>query len=147
MRWQVRATGKEPAPAQARQHGGQMQTLRKLAEYDGWANQIVFETVEAAATEQLQQSDRGTFGSIRGTLTHLVGVEDAYLSLLQDRNPETVMGAEAEYFGHDLAWFGACARQLSQGYAELLASHDQAWLEASFVIPWFSRPISRRDAL
>ena len=124
-----------------------METLRKLAEYDGWANQIVFKTVAAAANDQIEESDRGTFGSIRDTLTHLVGVAEAYLSMLQDSHPETGMGTEEEYFGHDLAWFGERAQQLSQGYADLLASHDNAWLETRFVIPWFSRPLSRRDGL
>lgn len=47
-----------------------------------WANLNLFDTCLALTETQLGHTDRGTYGSIRATLTHLVRSEERYLFFL-----------------------------------------------------------------
>jgi len=123
-----------------------MQTLRRLARYNGWANQRVFEACAALSPEQLAEIERGTVGSIGETLAHLVEVEDIYRLMLQGRDPGELTG-DASYLTHDTPWFAGRSQQLGDEYQTLLNAHDDGWLQESFVVPWFGFALSRRDGL
>jgi len=57
--------------------------LEKLFEHNHWANQKIIEACCALSNEQLDaEPQSATEGSIRSTLTHLVGSQQGYLSLL-----------------------------------------------------------------
>lgn len=47
-----------------------------------WATRRVIEACRTLTDDQLNQSDPGTYGSIRATLAHLVRAEERYLTLL-----------------------------------------------------------------
>jgi uncharacterized damage-inducible protein DinB len=53
-----------------------------------WANLQLIDACAALPAEQLDLTAPGTFGTIRHTLTHLVGNEEHYLSLLTGRPVE-----------------------------------------------------------
>jgi uncharacterized damage-inducible protein DinB len=58
-------------------------TLIKLFEHNNWANLRIVEACSALSDEQLDAEPRSvTKGSIRQTLTHLLGSQAGYLSLL-----------------------------------------------------------------
>ena len=57
--------------------------LEKLFEHNNWANQKIIEACSALSDEQLDAEPQSiTKGTIRRTLTHLVGSQNGYLSLL-----------------------------------------------------------------
>jgi len=57
--------------------------LEKLFEHNNWANQRIIEACYALSNEQLDAEPQSvTMGNIRETLTHLVGSQAGYLSLL-----------------------------------------------------------------
>ena len=124
-----------------------VRTLRKLASYNAWANQVMFETIGGAPPELLEASAKGSYGSIEETVKHLVSVENAYLAMLQGRDPEAVLGPAGEYYGHDLTWFAERSRQLGDAYEALLQGKDESWLESTFQVPWMDHPMTRRDGL
>ena len=124
-----------------------MRTLVKLARYTDWANQVVFGACEQALPQVLQETAPGTVGSIDDTLKHLVSVENAYLAMLQGRDPGEALGPRNEYFAHDLAWFADHSRQLDAAYLALLDGKDESWLEGPLRVPWFDHPMTRRDGL
>lgn len=49
-----------------------------------WATLRLLDTCASLSDEQLDREEPGTFGSIRGTLRHLVGADASYLHLLSD---------------------------------------------------------------
>jgi len=74
-----------------------MRTLRDLYAYSAWANARVFAACRDADGAQLAAAAPGTFGSIHETLTHMVGVENAYLHMLRGETPAAAMGPREEY--------------------------------------------------
>jgi len=57
--------------------------LGKLFEHNNWANLKIIQACSALSDEQLDaEPQSATMGSIRQTLTHLVGSQAGYLSLL-----------------------------------------------------------------
>jgi uncharacterized damage-inducible protein DinB len=123
-----------------------MQTLRDLARYNSWANQRVFASATALSGAVLSAEARGTYGSVKLTLAHLVEVEDIYLLMLQGSDPSAVTGND-NYFAHDTVWFAQRSRDLGAVYDALLAAQDEAWLASLFTVPWFGFPMSRRAGL
>ena len=124
-----------------------MDTLRQLCRYNAWANRRVFDCCRAVDPAALGADARGTIGTIEETLKHLVRVEDVYLVMLRGEDPRTAMPPQEEYRRHDLAWFADRVEQVGRGYMALLEHADEPFLAAQFKIPWFERPISRRDGV
>ena len=124
-----------------------MRTLRQLCRYNAWANARVFACCRGVDPAVLGAEAKGTIGTIEETLKHAVGVEDVYLVMLRGEDPRTALGPREEYHGHDLAWFAGRAGEVGAGYLALLEEVDEAFLAAEFKIPWFQRPISRRDGV
>ena len=121
-----------------------MQTLRRLARYNAWANEQVFDACTAVPPGQLSEEAKGTYGSVVETLKHLVEVEEIYLLMLRGGDPKSL---GQDYLQHDDAWFAGRSRALGEEYRELLANQDEAWLDEQFVVPWFGFALSRRDGL
>jgi uncharacterized damage-inducible protein DinB len=123
-----------------------MLILADLYRYNVWANARVFEACASVDTAALQEDARGTLGTIDETLKHLVGVEDVYLAMIQGHPPASREAREA-YPAHDLAWFADRARQLGDGYLDLLSGEGDALLERPLTVPWFNFPLTARDGL
>lgn len=56
--------------------------LQTFYQHNLWANLHLFDACLALSDAQLDHSDRGTYGSIRATLIHLVRSEERYLFFL-----------------------------------------------------------------
>ena len=123
-----------------------MQTLPRMARYNTWANQRVFDACAAIATEQLSEEAKGTYGTVGETLAHMVEVEEIYLLMLRGDDVSQVTNDDS-HMTHDSAWFASRSRELGDGYRETLEEKDEAWLGETFIVPWFGFPLTRRDGL
>ena len=123
-----------------------MQELRALFDYNVWANGKVFELTFDFDPHLVEAPAPGTRDSVGGTLRHLARVEYAYLSMIEQRPPESIE-AGATYEAHDLAWFRAHMAELGAAYQGLVASMPAAELDRALVIPWFDFPLTVRDGL
>ncbi len=57
--------------------------LARIFEHNNWANQKILQACSALSDEQLDaEPHSATKGNVRDTLTHLVGAQAGYLSLL-----------------------------------------------------------------
>jgi uncharacterized damage-inducible protein DinB len=54
--------------------------VRELFSYNAWANRRMFEALAALPTEEYQRDLKCSFGSIHGTLAHIVGAEQLWLA-------------------------------------------------------------------
>lgn len=113
-----------------------MRILTDLYRYNNWANARVFAACAALDAALLREEAPGTHGTIEGTLKHLVGVEAAYLLMLQGLPLDQGDGQEA-YFAQELAWFAEHAAQVGAGYLQLLADQGDALLDRDLAVPWF----------
>src|SRR5262245_26839453 len=120
-----------------------METLKRVARHNGWANQIVFELVGGADAAVLGAEAKGTRDTIEGTLKHLVGVEDAYLAMLREQDLAATLGSQGAYNAHDLAWFASRSARLADEYRTLLDGADEPFLTTQLRVPWFKTPIDR----
>lgn len=64
--------------------------LGRLLEYTVWANRRVLRTAIQLPPAELIKPLGGSFGSLRGTFTHMMGAEWLWLERFQDRSPEQV---------------------------------------------------------
>jgi len=78
-----------------------MPILSDLYRYNAWANARVFAACAPIDAAVLRQEAPGTHGTIEKTLKHLIGVEDAFLTMLQGL-PLGKGGAQETYLAHDL---------------------------------------------
>jgi uncharacterized damage-inducible protein DinB len=60
-------------------------TIHLFFQYNLWANLNLFNACLSLTESQLSHTDRGTYGSIEATLTHLVRSEERYLFFLNGR--------------------------------------------------------------
>ena len=61
-----------------------METLETIFRHNLWANLRLFEECNELTDEQLDASIIGVFGSIRGTLLHIVKAEQGYFSRISN---------------------------------------------------------------
>jgi uncharacterized damage-inducible protein DinB len=123
-----------------------MDSLQALYAYNTWANARVFAVCGGLDQTQLEERAPGTFGSIEGTLKHLVSVEDAYARMLRDETPAGTGQREA-YFAHDVAWFAERAAWLGGEYAQLLAGAQPTFYDEPLLVPWFDFRLTKDDGL
>jgi uncharacterized damage-inducible protein DinB len=74
----VSAVGRSPE-----EHAG-------LFAYNRWANARAFESASMLTPEELSRQVGGSFSSVLGTLTHLVGAEWAWLERWHGRSPKAL---------------------------------------------------------
>lgn len=123
-----------------------MNTLQDLFAYNSWANAQVFSVCRGVDRARLEAQETGTFGTIEGTLAHLVGVEDVYLRALRDESLAAGESREA-YFAHDLTWFADRSAQVGAEYQELLKNANDDFLAAPLRIPWLDFALTKHDGL
>jgi len=70
------------------------QDFQTLYEFNSWANVRARQTVESLHEEKLYVDMKNSFGSIHGTLVHLVGAEDIWLQRMRGANPGIFMNVE-----------------------------------------------------
>src|SRR3989442_43017 len=61
--------------------------VRELFDYNAWANRRMFGALAALPEEQYQRDVKCSFGSIHGTLAHIVGAEQLWLARWRGRQP------------------------------------------------------------
>jgi uncharacterized damage-inducible protein DinB len=123
-----------------------MQDLIELFRHNAWANARVFDLVLGLDQALLEGEAAGTRDTVRGTLAHLVRVEDAYLAMTQ-RLPLGSLGASDEYMARGLDWFSTRIREVGAAYVALIESSSPEALESDLGIPWFDFPVSAREGL
>ena len=123
-----------------------MHTLRQQFRHNAWCNERVGALLTALDPAALQAGAAGAYGSLTDTLKHFVGVEDAYLTLIEGRALDA-FGSQETYFAHDLAWFIARSAEIGTGYQDLLASSDGSLLDRPLTVPWIAAPLTVRDGL
>ena len=64
--------------------------IRDLFAYTRWANRKTLESVAPLTAEELERSIGGSFGSIGGTLRHLVGADWVWLERFHGRSPRSL---------------------------------------------------------
>ena len=64
--------------------------VARLFDYNRWANARAFEGASALSAEELSRSVGGSFASVLGTLTHLVGAEWVWLERWHGRSPRAL---------------------------------------------------------
>jgi len=124
-----------------------MQTLRRLYQYNLWANERVLGFCHGLDPAGLGDEAAGTIGTIDSTVGHFIGVEDFYLALLRGDDPAAAFGSREAYFAHDLAWFTERSAIAGNGYLAMLAERDAAFLESELRVPWLDVPLTARDGL
>jgi uncharacterized damage-inducible protein DinB len=64
--------------------------IERLFAYNRWANARSFEAASALSPEELGREVGGSFASVLGTLTHLVGAEWVWLERWHGRSPRAI---------------------------------------------------------
>jgi uncharacterized damage-inducible protein DinB len=78
----------EEATVAEREHGDNS-VLVKLFEHNAWANVKLLDFCAGLSDEQLDASAVGGFGTIRNTLTHILGSEVSYVHRVNGKLPPT----------------------------------------------------------
>ena len=69
--------------------------LRRLFEYDSWANERACNACEPLTPEQFTQHIESSFPSIRDTLAHIMGAQWIWLERFHGRNPTGLPAADS----------------------------------------------------
>lgn len=64
-----------------------LQTLRRLYEFNAWADRRTLESCAVLTPEQFTQDMKSSFHSVRDTLVHIFGAEWIWLERWQGRSP------------------------------------------------------------
>lgn len=70
-------------------------TFVEFIRYNNWANQQVLQACQNLSEDQLERMIPGAYGTIRGTLEHIIQGETFYLGLLTGSRPEPPFDWEA----------------------------------------------------
>jgi uncharacterized damage-inducible protein DinB len=109
-------------------------TIRELYEYNRWANARMLESVAAAPANSFTREVGGSFQSLRGTVSHMVGAEWIWLERWRGNSPRALPAAESF---PDLESIRRLWRDVEAGQREVLDSLDEARLAVivSYVNP------------
>ncbi len=95
------------------------ESLIELFRHNAWANQRLFDACEGLTDAQLDATVAGTYGSIRDTLTHLVGAQERYVEALAETGPISAFRERDPFPG--VAALRDGARTSSEALVELAA--------------------------
>jgi uncharacterized damage-inducible protein DinB len=70
-----------------------LEEVHLLSEYNSWANHRALDACAALSEEQFAREVGGSFGSVRGTLVHLMGCEWLWLERWRGRSPSAFWSA------------------------------------------------------
>ena len=71
-----------------------LETIRAFYDYNAWANHRTLEACAALTEKQFSQDLSTSFGSVRGTLVHILGGEWIWLERWHGRLPTSLPSAE-----------------------------------------------------
>ena len=69
--------------------------LREMFDHNYWARDVQLRACKALTPEQLLQPMGGSFGSLRDTLVHLLGVECLWMERWQGASPKEMLHTDA----------------------------------------------------
>lgn len=104
--------------------------VKELFDYNAWADKRIFEALTALLTEQYNRDLKSSFGSIHGTIAHIVGAERVWLFRWLHK-PASLMGPA------DFASLADVRKMWDEVEAErsaFLATLTDAMLESKIVI-------------
>ena len=107
-----------------------VQTVRGLLAYTMWADRTVLQTLKQVGPDDLTRETGGSFGSVLGTMAHILGSEQMWLSRLLGVPMQRVPGVE------DFPTVEALAASYEDFWPQLeffLASLGAEQLEPEFV--------------
>jgi uncharacterized damage-inducible protein DinB len=122
-----------------------MQELIDLYRHNAWANDKVFAVAEQQDAAKLEAEAPGTRDTVRGTLAHLVRVEELYLALIEGKPRASVEPLEA-FMAHDLAWMRRRLHELGGAYVRAIESATPESLSLRLEIA-VKAPVTARDGL
>ena len=122
-----------------------MQELIDLYRHNAWANDRVFAVAQQQDTATLEAEAPGTRDTVRGTLAHLVRVEELYLTMIEGKPRNSVEPLET-YVAHDLAWMRQRLQELGGGYIRAIESATPESLALRLEIA-VKAPVTARDGL
>lgn len=68
----------------------ELREVSDLYRFNEWANARLFEVLPALDVEEWSRAIGGSFGSLQGTVAHVVGVEWLWLERLRGRSPRAI---------------------------------------------------------
>jgi uncharacterized damage-inducible protein DinB len=68
--------------------------VRELFSYNAWADRRIFDALGALSVEQYQRDLKSSFGSIHGTLAHIVGAEQLWLARWRGQPASLLKGSD-----------------------------------------------------
>ena len=122
-----------------------MQELIDLYRHNAWANDRVFALAQDVDARLLEAEAPGTRGTVKGTLTHLVRVEDLYLAMIEGK-PRASVEAYDEYEAHGLAWMRRHLQDTAEGFVRAIESATPETLARRLDIA-VKAPVTARDGL
>jgi uncharacterized damage-inducible protein DinB len=104
-----------------------VEQLRPLVAYNRWANTRLLEVAAALSVQELERDLRASFGSLHGTLIHILWGERGWLHLWQEGAflPDPTPGEYPDFASLRSVW-----TQHEQAYAAYLHGLTQAQLDA-----------------
>jgi uncharacterized damage-inducible protein DinB len=104
-----------------------VEQLRSLVAYNRWANTRLLQVAAALSVGELERDLRASFGSLLGTLIHILWGERGWLHFWQDGNflPDPTPGEYPDFASLRNAW-----TRHEDAYAAYLHSLTQAELDA-----------------
>jgi len=100
------------------------QDIRRLYDYNAWANHRTLEAAFALSLEQFLKSMGSSFSSVRDTLAHIYGAESLWLERFQGHSPSSL--PEAKQFA-DIASLRSAWQELETrllGFVQNLTQED-----------------------
>jgi uncharacterized damage-inducible protein DinB len=105
--------------------------MTELFDYNLWANTRLFEAATQLSTEQYLQDCKSSHGGIHGTLTHIVGAQQLWVSRWRRTPEETLLQGKDVATLLDLI---AIWERVSSDTAEFLASMTDQKVREEFTI-------------
>ena len=100
----------------------------ELAEYNRWANRRLYKALTALADDAYHQHRAAFFGSIHGTLNHILVADRIWLGRILDEDPG--ISALDEILYPDLRTLTAARDSTDQQIIDVVGCHDAASLES-----------------
>jgi len=103
-----------------------LEHIRNLFAYGRWANGKTLESLAPLTQEEIERSVGGSFGSVGGTLRHLLAADWVWLERFHGRSPRSLQDARPPMA---LAELGETWRAIQQGHERLIEGLSAQRLE------------------
>ena len=115
--------------------------LRTMAEYNAEMNRRLYATAERLSDAERRQPRGAFWGSIHGTLNHLLWGDRQWMSRFDDWPRPSNAIKESDRVIDDFAELAATRRRADADISRWAAKVDDEWLDADLV--WFSNAAGR----